>query len=122
MAPRPERRLERCQLKSATAISRLASLLGMVAVRLLQLRDQARAGAAPDWPPVYLQVVALLTKPPAAELTAADCLRCLAKQGGWLGRKHDPPPGWRALWKGWLRLAPMAQILSLSKEVNCVQG
>jgi hypothetical protein len=112
--------VERCQLKSAGAISRLAALLGMVAVRLLQLRDQARRGGLPDLAPLELRAVSLLTKRPVAKLTAADCLRCLAKQGGWLGRKNDPPPGWRALWKGWLRLAPMAQILAVINEPNCV--
>lgn len=107
--------LEQAQLKTGAALGRLAAVLGVVAVRLLQLRDCARdertatAPARDHLPALHVQVAARLARRPADALSVQDYWRQLAQLGGWLGRKHDPPPGWLALWQGWRHLDLLAQ-------------
>lgn len=99
--------LESAQLKTGTALGNLAALLGVVAVRLLQLRDLARqpqaaqALAKDHLPALQVKVAAHLAQRDPHHLTVQEFWRQIAKLGGWLGRKNDPPPGWLALWKGW---------------------
>ena len=49
-----------------------------------------------------IQVVLHLDKRPKATLTAKDLWHTIARFGGYLDRKNDPPPGWQTLWKGWI--------------------
>lgn len=107
--------LEQAQLKTGAALSKLAAVLSVVAVRLLQLRDQARdprtaqAPAQAHLPAWHVKVAAHLAGREVQHLSVQDFWRQLAKLGGWLGRKNDPPPGWLALWRGWLHLDLLAQ-------------
>jgi hypothetical protein len=38
--------------------------------------------------------------------------------GGYLGRKHDGPPGWLSIWRGWLRLKVMTEGYVLAQQFN----
>jgi Transposase Tn5 dimerisation domain len=75
-------------------------------MRLLWLRQTAQT--APDTPATeviskdVIQVVLHLDKRPTATLTALDLWHTIARFGGYLDRKSDPPPGWQTLWKGWI--------------------
>ena len=134
-------RLEVAQLKTAGAIQRLAAVLGVVAVRLMQLRDAADAdnaddaasvdahaagpgcpGVGPPMPiadPLWRKLVARLAGVAEGEVTARVFFRLIARKGGHLGRKHDPRPGWQCLWTGYRKLALMAQG---ARAVGCVEG
>lgn len=125
--------LESAQLKTGLALRNLAALLSVVAVRLLQLRDLARdpqtagAPATAHLPVLHVEVIARLLHRDAQRLSVQDFWRQLAKLGGWLGRKNDPPPGWLALWRGWLHLDLLAQGAALFSAPsppaeNCVEG
>jgi hypothetical protein len=111
-------RVERSQLDHAEDLKRLASVLSVVAVRLIQLRDLAEAAVAPanstglapaessamlqvsvPWP--WIAVVAHLTRIDAATLTPRQFWHAIARRGGWLARKHDGRPGWKTIWQGW---------------------
>lgn len=109
--------LEKSQLDDADDVKRLASMLGVVAVRLLQLRDMARPDhpRAEDpeflqaWAPaLWIQLVAYSEKIPEEKLTPRQFLRGIAKKGGFIGRKGDGHPGWKTLWQGWTALHFMA--------------
>ncbi len=119
--------LEKSQLDCVEDLQRLASINGVIAVRLLQLRDladMANAGEAlednPDdqavmasqadspealqqmVPWLWIMVVCHLAKKKnPSKLTPREFWRAIAKRGGWLGRKCDGRPGWKTIWRGW---------------------
>ncbi len=49
-------------------------------------------------------------KPP---LLLGDAVQLIAKIGGYLGRKNDPPPGHQLLWQGYTALQLMCVGFSL---------
>jgi hypothetical protein len=83
-------------------------MLAIVAVRLLQLKQQAKM--APDRlagevvSGEHVRMLAHYWKRPAATMTVYEFWRRTAMLGGFLGRKHDGEPGWQTLWKGWQKL------------------
>ena len=52
--------------------------------------------------------------PPPAPLEAAVLL--LARLGGYLARKHDPPPGHQLMWQGYVTLYGMCLGFALREE------
>src|SRR5229473_7736308 len=111
-------RVEQRQLQTYEGLRTLLGLLSPEAVRLLQLRTLARQ--APEQPvqqvlPVDLvQVVAHLAHVPAAQLTTQQCWYTIARQGGYLGRKGDGPPGWKTLWLGWFYVQSLLEGVHLA--------
>lgn len=110
--------IEASQLDDAEDIQRLGAVLCVVAVRLLQLRDMADEGHPNGndpaalkcmFPPLYVQVVARLAGERAEDMTPRRFLLQVAKQGGYLGRKNDPRPGWLVLWRGWNDIVQMVR-------------
>jgi hypothetical protein len=103
-------RMERRQLRSAAGIKRLLGFLGIVAVRVLQLREVSRS--APELPAIEA-VPELMVKIVAGRLEVPEKMslgafwRNVARVGGFIGRKSDGDPGWQTLWKGWLRVLEM---------------
>lgn len=97
----------RC-LQTVQAMCNLLAILTPTAMRLLWLRQIAQT--APDTPATeviskdVIQVVLHLDKRPTATLTAQDLWHTIARFGGYLDRKSDPPPGWQTLWHGWIRV------------------
>ena len=119
-------RLEASQLQTAEAIQCLASLTAIIAVRLLQLRDLAQVAVKEQSddasspanqpealqaavPRTWLLIVAKLAKCDPLELTPRQFWLTIAKKGGFLGRKHDGPPGWITIWRGWYDVMLMVQ-------------
>lgn len=109
-------RIESAQFDHAADIERLGAILGPVAADLLRVRDLADDQATADDPaalrdavsPTMILVVAKLRKTKPQTLTPRAFWQTIARRGGWLGRKNDPRPGWRALWKGWQPIRQMA--------------
>lgn len=48
-------------------------------------------------------------KPPGEPSTVYEAVNWIAKLGGYIGRKKDPPPGMISIWRGWLRLMNMVE-------------
>ena len=111
-------RLEQSQLHDEAAFVRLAAIAAVVSVRLVELRDAARAMVEDpnksaddpatlrtlvDW--IWIAVVARLAQVESERLTPRRFYETLAKQGGWLARKGDGPPGWQTLYRGWRKVA-----------------
>ena len=113
--------VEDAQFDDATDLMRLASIKSVIAVRLLQLRDNAHdalrepakldtpARLAQIVPTAWIAVVATLAKIEVSTLTVSQFYRRVAMRGGWLGRKSDGPPGWKTLWRGWSELYWLVQ-------------
>ncbi len=114
-------RLEQLQLETADRLERALATYAIVAWRLLWLTYEARChqeksieGILPThyWIALYChihQTTVLPTEPP----TLADCVRWIARLGGFLGRRQDGEPGVKTLWLGLQRLHDMASIWQL---------
>jgi hypothetical protein len=101
-------RIEERQVQSAERFHRLLGLLSPLAVRLLQLRDLSRR--EPERPaqevlePDLLAVVAAQAGRAPTSMTTQTFWMSGAQMGGYLARRSDGPPGWKTLWRGWLRV------------------
>ena len=106
-------RIEERQLQSVDGLIRLLGLLSPLAVRLLQLRAYARE--EPERPaheviePLTLAVLAERSGGEPATMTLGTFWTEVARLGGYLARRHDGPPGWRTIWKGWLCLQTLLE-------------
>ena len=119
-------RIEDSQLDEAADIQRLAAVLTVVAMRLLEMRDLAEGtdekAASPEVlrqrvPEFYIMIVAALAKVKAETLTPRLFWRTVAKRGGYLARKNDPRPGWKVLWRGWADIVQMVRGAELYQEL-----
>ena len=103
--------IEQRQLETAAGLLSLLGFLGIVAVRLLQLRTLSRsypdAPARQFVPLLMLNVLVAKLGLFSNELTMSEFWQALARLGGFIGRKSDGRPGWQALWRGWARLQDM---------------
>jgi len=103
--------IEKSQLSDAADIQNLLGFAAPIAIRLLQLRQEARN--APETPavqvvdPLMVEVLARKEKIKPETLTAKEFFRWIARLGGFLGRKRDGDPGWRTLWQGWRYLSDL---------------
>ena len=102
-------RVEGRQYRSADRLERVAGLLSVEAVRLLQMRTAACE--TPDRPArevapqSWIDMLRVIRKLPAdREWTIRDFVRQLAGLGGHLLRKGDGEPGWITLWRGYEKL------------------
>jgi hypothetical protein len=119
-------RVECRQLKSKERLERITGLLGVVAVRLLQLKSAART--TPDraagqivpqhWIKMLVASRKRLKNTTAATMTIGTFYRELAKLGGFLGRKSDGDPGWITIWRGWQKLYMLVRGAELAKTIK----
>ncbi len=119
-------RLEQLQLETADRLERALATYAIVAWRLLWLTYEARShptesieGILPAhyWQALYChmhQTRVLPNEPP----TLADCVRWIARLGGFLGRKNDGEPGVKTLWLGLQRVHDIASIWQLLAPGN----
>lgn len=132
-------RLEQSQLEDRQAFVCLAAITGLVAVRLLQLRQWADDPADPavlaapgaatcavaDRPaaeriddPLWLGIVSHLARhDDPRTLTVKQFYHTLARLGGWLGRKSDGRPGWQSLWHGYHKVAAYVEGARLAQSL-----
>ena len=102
--------VEARQLHGKSGLEAITALLGIQAVRLLQLKSIART--APDKPArqvvpqIWIRILQKIRPKLKCipELTIRQFYREVAKLGGFLGRKGDGEPGWITLWRGWEKL------------------
>lgn len=104
--------MEERDLEDAQRIQRLLGFLAIIAVRLLQLREEARldpeAPANRTVDPLLLRLLAAKLKLSPTNLTQRQFWRGVARLGGFQGRRSDGDPGWKTLWRGWLQLEALA--------------
>ncbi len=118
-------RLEDRQVRTADRFFPLMGFLSVVAVRLLQLRQDARnAPEAPvaDAPDTVVLLARALKVDPATVATNRDFHRGIARLGGFLARKSDGEPGWQSLWLGFERFFLILLGAQLAAEIHEPQG
>lgn len=101
--------IEDSQLSTAKRVEALLAIHAPIAAELLQLKLLAHN--QPDETisldllrPEALDILEKIIGRPQCGWTNASALRAIARMGGYLGRKHDGPPGWLSIWRGWLQL------------------
>ena len=116
--------VEHRDLEHADRIERLLGFLAPIAVRLLQLREDARLN--PELPtstvaePLMVTILAALLDIPATTMTVRGFWRGVAKLGGFIGRRRDGEPGWKTIWRGWLYLETLVQGAQLATSLNAI--
>jgi hypothetical protein len=115
-------RLEERQLQRVERIMRLLGLLSPVAVRLLQLRDLSRQDPQVPASEVFeadvLAVIAAQTGQSPTLMTMEAAWKAVAQMGGYLARRSDGPPGWKTLWRGWLRVQILLEGVQLASHLR----
>jgi hypothetical protein len=110
--------VEDCRLESAERLKPYLTLMGIIAWRLFWLthinRQLPEAScttilADHEWKALYTAIHRRATLP-ATPPTVRQAIRWLAQLGGFLGRKGDGEPGITTIWRGWSRLADMADL------------
>jgi hypothetical protein len=102
-------RLESRQYRTAKRLEAVTGVMSVVAVRLLQLKTEARnepqRPAEEVVPKPWIKMLRHLRKRPIRHpWTVRDFFREMAKLGGFLGRKSDGEPGWITVWQGFEKL------------------
>jgi hypothetical protein len=102
-------RIEDNQLKQAHRILALFGILGVIATKLLSIREFCRLSPTTPVEEVIPQSWIVLTERRLniKLKTVRDFWRALARLGGFIGRKSDREPGWQTIWKGYRRLQDM---------------
>jgi hypothetical protein len=99
------------RFETAARMEACVAVLALVAVRILQLRTavlaQPTAPAEQVASAAEIEVVRRFVRHRRASFTVRDCVRGVARLGGFLARKCDGEPGVRALWRGYQRLQDM---------------
>lgn len=113
-------RIESRQLEEGRRLQALLGILSVVAVRLLQLKHQAKvnpdAPAASVVPERYVKTLAAHLQQPMKTLTTRQFWLQTARLGGFLGRKGDGDPGWLTLWRGWEHLELLTAGFELAEK------
>ncbi len=108
--------IEKRQFHSADAYERLIALTSVNAIYLLQLRDGHRRCVTGILNNDMNAVIAASLEIEPEELTTQQAWHWIAQCGGYMNRKRDPPPGWKAIWAGWQKLLLMMDGFRLAKR------
>jgi hypothetical protein len=113
--------VENSQLERAHRLEPLIAVLAVVAVRLLATKLLARSRpesfeAAESMGPEMTQLLEHKFGKPKGGWTNEQLLKCVARIGGFIGRKRDGLPGWQTIWRGWQRLMWMCEGVETLKQ------
>jgi len=118
--------IELPQFTRVERVEPVIALLSVVAVYLLQLRSSSRRPDAKeqraDWIVPALHVAVLSAwryREVRADMTVHDFYFALARLGGHQNRRHDHPPGWLVLWRGWMKLEDMVAGAAAMERLRC---
>jgi hypothetical protein len=114
---------EESKLRTAERLANLILVYCILSWRIFWLTMINRT--CPDGPPTLaltkteiMTLDRLTTGAPASSGKTMSCyLTHIAKLGGYLARKGDPPPGNMVMWRGITRLADIVLGLSMAKEI-----
>lgn len=124
-------RIEQAQLQAQDRMERLLALYTIVAWRLLSITYRARTDPScscevvftpVEWKVLYLKEHGKpYPETNNAPPTLKEAVLWTAKLGGYWGRKNDPPPGVKVLWRGLTRLPDIVLGYILASESRASQ-
>ncbi|MBD2465976.1 IS4 family transposase [Oscillatoria sp. FACHB-1407] len=109
-------RVEELQLEESERLERAVATYSVVAWRLMWMMYEARRDPdqsvegileTVEWQALYM-VVHRTRELPTEAPSLGECVRWIAKKGGFLGRKGDGEPGIKTLWRGWVVVSEVA--------------
>lgn len=109
------------QLETADRLFAAISVMAVVAVRLLAMKEGARVESdapvkASGLSVLELQVLSLILE---RELRSVrDVALAVGRLGGHMNRKSDGLPGWQSLWAGMRKLQTLVDGVRLAKEIG----
>lgn len=120
-------KVEDCRLESADRIIRYASVMAVIAWRLYWMVHVSRLSPKAFWGLVLTKLeyhtlwVRINRKeimdktlpkkpPPDMHWSVRDCIRHIARLGGFNGRKSDGEPGMISIWTGWMQIQAMVEV------------
>jgi hypothetical protein len=119
-------RVEKMESTNQERLQPAIAWVSVLAIFLLTLRDTSRRSEADQRPARELipaEYVTVLSvwrfQTPHRDLTVRDFYFALARLGGHQNRKHDHPPGWLVLWRGWTQLHAMVEGALATGGVKC---
>ena len=118
--------IETLQFTAAERLEPAIALLSVVAATLLNLRTASRREDAKTRPATdvvssdYIRVLSGWRWGRVRDdLTVHEFFFALARLGGHQNRKHDKPPGWLILWRGWTTLQAMSEGADAIRRKKC---
>ncbi|WP_316157824.1 IS4 family transposase [Cupriavidus sp. BIC8F] len=114
-------RIEARQFGTLERFVRATSLFAVIAWRILYTTLLARLdGDLPcevvlqpvEWQALYCRVHRT-TRPPDTVPSLHQAIRWIATLGGYLNRRHDPPPGATVIWRGFLVLHEITEMFRI---------
>jgi hypothetical protein len=119
--------IELPQFTTGHALRATIAILSVVATQLLRLRDVSRKEDAAIVPAIeivdvpYVEAISFWRfGKVGVDLSVHDFFMALAKLGGHLNRRHDGPPGWLVLWRGWTKLQLLVAGAQAERSRGCV--
>ena len=115
-------RIEESKLRTTSRLTRLIAMCCILAwrIRWITMLNRQDEQLAPKlaFDPLDRNILAqrFKTKPPPK--TLQDYIICLAKLGGYLNRKNDPPPGATVIWRGLNKLSELKAGFELALNVG----
>lgn len=113
--------IEKLQLETGEELMAAVSLMSVVALRLLHLREIVRIlpeAAPPASGLSQLELDVLSAKTGRVLKTVRDVGLALGRLGGHLNRKSDGLPGWITLWRGYLDLQILVEGVRLAHKLE----
>ena len=116
-------RAEESKLRTAERLVNLISVYCILSWRIFWMTMINRV--CPDGPPTLALTKTEITKldrlmtgtPASSRKTVSYYLTRIARLGGYLARKGDPPPGNTDMWQGITRLADIVLGLSIARKI-----
>lgn len=118
--------IELPQFTTGAALRATIAVLSVVAIQLFRLRDLSRQPDATTRPATdvvdvdYVAAVSIWRFREVRPLSVHEFFLAVAKLGGHLNRKHDRPPGWLVLWRGWTKLQLLVDGAQGARKRSCV--
>jgi len=114
--------VEKRQLEEVERLRACIGISAVVAVWLLQMKQQARMEperpATACAPQGHVQVLAAYLHRSVEGWTIREFWRAVARLGGFLARRRDGEPGWQTIWRGWQKLDLMTIGAGLAAEAR----
>jgi hypothetical protein len=112
---------ERLQLEKAPQLFAAIAIMSVVALRLIELREQLRLhpqapAAASGLDQLERKVLAAATR--RRLHTVQELALAIGRLGGHLNRKGDGLPGWITLWRGICQLNTLVEGVRLASQLN----
>jgi hypothetical protein len=118
-------RIEDLQFTAVERLQPAIALLSGLALTLLNLRDISRRADAHTrrattlFANEYVEMLSLWRYGSVRQLTVHEFSLALGRLGGHQNRKHDHPPGWLVLWRGWAKLQLLVDGYLAAQQKRC---